>query len=78
MDRSTSEKLADILRNVKALPPDAQQDLVAEFEDRVAQLTTSALSASQKAEVSSRLLHSRRHVADDDVHRVLKAYNPGS
>lgn len=77
MDQSTTEKLAEIVRIVEALPSDSQELLVAEFAERVAEITSSAMSTDQRAEVKRRLSKSTRLVPDEDVRKLLRQYSAG-
>jgi uncharacterized protein with PIN domain len=75
MDTSTSEKLASIVKSVEALPREAQELVVAEFEDRLAEFSATSMSAAQRSEIMRRLSAPRQHAAGDDVHKVLSAYS---
>jgi putative addiction module component (TIGR02574 family) len=59
MTKSVAEKLSDLMEAVRALPAQAQEALVDEFADRLADFTDSALSDAQRAEVDRRLANPR-------------------
>jgi uncharacterized protein with PIN domain len=76
MGSSTSIKLASIVKTVEALPSETQELLVAEFEDRLAEVSASALSAAQRTEIVRRLSMQRHHETDEVIKKVLSAYTP--
>lgn len=75
MDNSTAEKLANILERVSALPPESQELITAEFEERLSELDASSLSPAQRDEVARRLTRPRVHVPEDAIRAILKRFN---
>jgi hypothetical protein len=59
MTKTVAEKLSDLVEAVRTLPDQAQEALVAEFVDRLADFTNPALSDAQRAEVDRRLANPR-------------------
>ncbi len=76
MEKSPTDRFADIIEAVRALPSDSQDLLVHELEDRLTELSTSQLNAAQRDEVKLRLAMPRRQVADGEVRDILRRYNP--
>jgi hypothetical protein len=54
-----ADKLSDLVEAVKALPVATQEALVAEFAERLSDLSDSGLSDSQRFEVDRRLANPR-------------------
>lgn len=64
MSKSVAEKLSDLLDAVKALPDEAQEALIGEFSDRLADFTDTALSHEQRQEIDRRLANPRYAESD--------------
>ena len=76
MKNTAADKLSELVSTVKTLPRECQDLLIREFEDRVAEFTSSQMSATQRDEIKARLAMPRRHVPDDEVRDILRRYNP--
>jgi hypothetical protein len=59
MTKTADEKLSDLVEAVRTLPDQAQEALLDEFADRLADFTNMALSDAQRAEVDRRLANPR-------------------
>lgn len=76
MSKTVADKLTDVVDAVRELPADAQQAIVRELEERVADMTKSHMSQEQRAEVKRRLSGPREHVPDETVRAILRRFNP--
>ena len=76
MSKTSSDKLSDLISAVRALPTPSQDFLVQELEERVAEFTESHLNAAQRMEIKRRLALPRSYATDEDVHALLRRYNP--
>jgi putative addiction module component (TIGR02574 family) len=73
MSKTVAEKLSDLVEAVKELPDQAQEALVDEFADRLADFSNASLSADQRAEIDRRLA-TPRHADPDTVREFFARF----
>jgi hypothetical protein len=76
MSKSAAQKLRDAVKAVEALPAEAQDAIVKELEERVADFADGQMSDAQRDEVKRRLASPQRHVPAEMVRALLRRYNP--
>ncbi len=76
MTRTIADKLEPLANALRALPDEAQDAVLAEAQGHINELTGSALSDAQRAEVERRLALPRVAVPHDEVRAILRRYNP--
>ena len=68
--------LEDVIAAMRTLPDQSQQDLASEIMERVDDISNSRLTDEQKDIVKERMSKPREHVSRDDVHAMLRKFNP--
>ena len=76
MATSVTQKLADLVDTIEALPSEAQADVLAEIENRIEHLKRSALTDEQRAIVRERLAAPRQYARREDVLALLRRFYP--
>ncbi len=76
MTSTVTQKLADLVDTIEALPAQAQADVLAEIESRIESLKQSSLTDEQRAVVKARLAAPRQYAGRDDVLALLRRFNP--
>ena len=76
MTKDVTDKLAEVIEAVRALPPESQETIVQELAERVSDFSHSHMTEAQIAEVKRRLSVPRRPVPDEQVLEILRRYNP--
>ena len=76
MTSTVTQKLADLVDTIEALPAQAQADVLAEIESRIESLKQSSLTDEQRAVVKARLAAHRQYAGRDDVLALLRRFNP--
>ncbi|MCP4936210.1 MAG: hypothetical protein GY927_18905 [bacterium] len=68
--------LEDVIAAMRTLPDQSQQDLASEIMERVDDISNSRLTDEQREIIKERISQPREHVSRDDVHAMLRKFNP--
>ena len=68
--------LEDVIAAMRTLPDQSQQDLASEIMERVDDISNSKLTDEQREIITERMNQPREHVSRDDIHTMLRKFNP--
>ena len=76
MSTTKTFSLEEVIAALKTLPEHSQQGLASEIMERVSDIKKSGLTDEQKEIVKERMGKPRQHVSREEVHDLLRKFNP--
>ena len=74
MTKAIAEKLTKAAKAIEILPEETQKALLAEFEERIVDFSTTHMSDTQRVEVKRRLSLPRHYASSARVQSILAKY----